>query len=337
MNAIQRKKGLIPTTFTFRGKITQSRQEANMLAISYWEKIYTIENPPRLPELANLDVNTPYEDFPDNDHEDIPFTYEEFRTWYCIAESKLSLNKGIGLDGIPDYLLKGDGKRMMKEDISRGAFLTVARNPNAPEYLKRCCKVLSFKDEKTWIKYFQVDMDEISERLKQALYDWWTGREMIPSYLRSGKLVLFNKTQGKVPEPAQTRPITVLSSVRKLIEIFWLAIYSDRLWSTIGMYQMGFRPGGSTHIQIARCLTKMYSNDYKCAIFVDLRKAYDMVDRSILVEAVKSKLIQQEPDLDRLQVAGMNILIQLLLPNELHLSNDLDYKFTSNRGVPQGS
>ena len=67
-----------------------------------------------------------------------------------------------------------------------------------------------------------------------------------------GKLVLLNKTSSDTPSIKDTRPITVLNGLRKLIELVWLEINADALWNTIDYYQMGFRPGGNTYIQVLR-------------------------------------------------------------------------------------
>ena len=73
----------------------------------------------------------------------------------------------------------------------------------------------------------------------------------------------------------------------------------------------------------------MNSGEYECVVFVDLKKAYDMVDRQILLTAVESRLTHRNPNLDVLQ--------QLLKPSRILMAGDLNLGFKSNRGVPQGS
>ena len=73
----------------------------------------------------------------------------------------------------------------------------------------------------------------------------------------------------------------------------------------------------------------MNSGMYECVVFVDLKKAYDMVDRQILLTAVESRLTHRNPTLDVLQ--------QLLKPSKILMSGDLNLGFKSNRGVPKGS
>ena len=93
-------------------------------------------------------------------------------------------------------------------------------------------------------------------RLDIRVYEFvrsvFLGNIKIPNYLMEGKLVLFNKTSSDIPSIKDTRPITVLNGMRKLIELIWLEINADALWGTIGYYQMGFRLGGNTQIQVLR-------------------------------------------------------------------------------------
>lgn len=64
-------------------------------------------------------------------------------------------------------------------------------------------------------------------------------------------------------------------------------------------------------------------------VFLDLQKAYDLVDRNVLFEAVESRLSGDS--------SAMGVLAQLLATNKIALASDLKVFFASNRGVPQGS
>lgn len=96
----------------------------------------------------------------------------------------------------------------------------------------------------------------------------------------------------------------------------WLQLYGTELWKTIPLYQLGFRPGCSTHVQIYRCLRKMHSGKYYAAVFLDLTKAYDLVDRNFALKAVQRRIGHSS--------AAVGVLAQLLARNKIYLSNDLN-------------
>lgn len=73
----------------------------------------------------------------------------------------------------------------------------------------------------------------------------------------------------------------------------------------------------------------MESNKYIACSFLDLQKAYDLVDRNVLFDELAVRL---DNDLNALYVIG-----QLIKPSKIRLASDLNYAFVSNRGVPQGS
>ena len=55
--------------------------------------------------------------------------------------------------------------------------------------------------------------------------------------------------------------------------------------------QFGFRPNYSTESALHSILSKIYSafdrNEYCLAVFLDVRKAFDSIDRNILIEKLK--------------------------------------------------
>lgn len=154
-------------------------------------------------------------------------------------------------------------------------------------FLKSAQAPLSSK----FVEIQSQSLKKLRKRLISFINDILRGNIDIPKYFMSGKLILLNKKPGVSHcRPQDTRPIVVLPAIRKLVELALLERVSNTLWKTIGLYQMGFRPGASTHIQILRCISKMNSGVYKAALFIDLKKAYDMVDRGILFDAIRERL-----------------------------------------------
>jgi len=71
----------------------------------------------------------------------------------------------------------------------------------------------------------------------------------------------------------------MISPLRKACEQIWMTEMSDKIWKHIGSYQQGFRQGGSCHGQIHRLIGRMRSGKYVGAFFVDIKGAYNCVNR----------------------------------------------------------
>ena len=97
------------------------------------------------------------------------------------------------------------------------------------------------------------------------------------------------------------RPISVLSIFSKILESH---IYNELLsyldYNDILCHQQcGFRKGISTNIAIGKLINKIYSgieeSKYGIGMFLDLQKAFDMVDREILLAKLNHYGIRDEP------------------------------------------
>lgn len=89
-----------------------------------------------------------------------------------------------------------------------------------------------------------------------------------------------------------------------------LIIVRDKLWRTIGRYQHGFREGHSTlscitSVLSALGLSKRGRKLSKAFIFVDFKRAFDTVDRTLLLKILSERL--KDPAL-------MELLKRYLLP-----------------------
>ena len=86
------------------------------------------------------------------------------------------------------------------------------------------------------------------------------------------------------------RPISILSVFSKILEKY---IYSQlssfvEKHKILTVHQCGFRKGVSTNVAIGNLLYKIYNginlNKYGIGVFLDLQKAFDIVDRKILLD-----------------------------------------------------
>ena len=110
-----------------------------------------------------------------------------------------------------------------------------------------------------------------------------------PDHLKTAQVTLIYKN-GEKSDPSNYRPISVLSLMNKVFE----KILHKRLYKYLTKfkilfeYQFGFREGHSTTqalIEITDRLKSAIDNkDLTCGIVIDLTRAFDTVDHSILLE-----------------------------------------------------
>lgn len=75
-----------------------------------------------------------------------------------------------------------------------------------------------------------------------------------------------------------------------MMELIWLEVNRTKLWGGIGPYQQGFRKGGNTHVQITRLLHRIEKNEVKALVFIDLKGAYDTVNKQKLLDIVSGRI-----------------------------------------------
>lgn len=150
--------------------------------------------------------------------------------------------------------------------------------------------------------------------------------EPIESIYNQGRLILLNKSESEYPLPSQTRPIVILSPVRKYLESLWYAKYKGILWENIGNWQVGFRPNHSTQENIVKLNTWLIKNRKGAiGIFVDVYKAFDSIQRMQILEIVRNCNIDSY---------GLQVLYNLL--NNMSLNYEKN-TFSYMNGVSQGS
>ena len=156
-----------------------------------------------------------------------------------------------------------------------------------------------------------------------------------PNALKTARVVPIFKSGCKL-NAANYRPISNLISINKIFEILTLNrlksfLEKNKVFSDI---QFGFRPKSSTSLAIFTLLSGFVETFnkkmYTVALFIDLRKAFDLVDRDILIRklniygirGVASKFIKSYLE-NRQQYTSFN-------NHESNLQN-------TTHGVPQGS
>ena len=139
-----------------------------------------------------------------------------------------------------------------------------------------------------WLKYRQLRKD-ITSHLRSWIKKW-VDDEKIPEHWAWAKLILISKENNKNPAIENTRPIAILPAITKVFEQSTLPNF-EKVAYTNGFLmenQRGFRPGTSTGNNIADLInfwkTAQSDKEKKLLVFIDIKKAYDSVNREKLLK-----------------------------------------------------
>jgi hypothetical protein len=134
--------------------------------------------------------------------------------------------------------------------------------------------------------------------------------------------------------PGEFRPITLMNSILKILEWIISQRLSPFLSRMLPKEQFGFRPKMSSIDQAAHLITKIQAAQQKkkcCGVvFLDIKKAFDRIDRSILLNDLFQSGIQGKI---------LSTISSLLNGNVYRVVYDsyLSSEYQTDFGTPQGS
>lgn len=115
------------------------------------------------------------------------------------------------------------------------------------------------------------------------------GERVLPTELELVDVVTLYK-KGKVSDPANYRPIALLSTLYKILASVIQCILADTIDESISNRQFGFRKKKSTSqpLFIARRLQDQaeQADDNLFLVFLDWEKAFDKIDKDMMVKAL---------------------------------------------------
>ena len=147
------------------------------------------------------------------------------------------------------------------------------------------------------------------------------------------RLLPLNKNHPEVATIDKYRPIVIMSPMIKFCESRIIQKLKNYCKNKINPEQVGFVEGMSTQVNLFRIGEKIFKNKLKkrgkktmFLLFLDLKSAYDLVNRTMLYGIIKNQNILDAKELQMLKFFHSNMVIKL--------GNSICYTET---GVPQGS
>ena len=161
-------------------------------------------------------------------------------------------------------------------------------------------------------------------------------KQTFPTKWKVGKVTPIYKGQGNRDDKNNYRPITVLPILSKLLEKHicdHLCVFLEEN-ALLHRFQSGFRKFHSTETALIRLVDQLLfdldKNRASGLVFIDYKKAFDLIDHGLLLEKLKAYGVRDyEMELLRSYLSGRTQYVHI---NGCHSSPR-----TVSAGVPQGS
>ncbi|KAL4477946.1 hypothetical protein ABPG72_013354 [Tetrahymena utriculariae] len=183
-----------------------------------------------------------------------------------------------------------------------------------------------------------VVYDGLSDRfLKETqsyhlINDWWNPQtiSMLNKNSFKVRLIPLNKVHPNIPLTDQFRPIAVQSPAIKWLELRFKQQLQDYIDKYIDSDQNGFISDSSTQMNICQLIQKIQqysSRDKMSVLFIDLKQAYNTINRQKLFNIMSNKNILSAVEIDFLSKLYDSLYFETADGKKHHMKN----------GVQQGS
>ena len=154
-----------------------------------------------------------------------------------------------------------------------------------------------------------------------------------PREINLGVLAALQKPGKPVGPCKSLRPIILLSMLRKILAIIMINRTGDRIQNQIPITQAAYSKGRSTteHVIAIKLLAEkaISSDDYHIHILMmDMSRAFDTVNRKLLMEDLKEVLNDDELHIIKLLLHDVKLVVRC--------GTSHGEEFTTHMGVPQG-
>lgn len=173
---------------------------------------------------------------------------------------------------------------------------------------------------------------DLHQELSEVFNEIFTTHETIDE-LKEGYLYALNKP-GKIRRAENTRPLVFLPAMRKVLSSIVLTRISYKAGQFLSLNQHAYRAKRSTtEVSMTAQWLSATSERYAERIHImgiDLSKAFDCIDRKILLRTMEEHEIANEDDLR---------LVQFLISDtklQVKIGNSFGEKFSTIIGTPQG-
>lgn len=182
------------------------------------------------------------------------------------------------------------------------------------------------------VKFLKKHKNTICEPLTY-IFNLFLEKAYIPPEIKHSIIIPVYKNEGDKTDPTNFRPISLISNIAKLFE----KCIHTRVYNFLTKYEMlshnqfGFRQGKSTEDAIIKLISNLkQGKKHKLVIFLDLKKAFDTVNHTLLLDK-----------LEKLGIRGNALkLFKSYIINRTcctKIKNKLSKRLTIKCGVSQGT
>ena len=152
-------------------------------------------------------------------------------------------------------------------------------------------------------------------------------------WVKNGPDIICKKIADLRGPPSNLRPVILLSMLRKIIAICLIRRIGERIDKQIHLTQAAYRSGRGTTEQLLTIKLMAekaaVTPNYKThLLLMDMSKAFDRVERGMVIEDLKSILEEDKLHLVKILMKDVKLAVRV--------NKKLGQEFTTNIGVPQG-